>query len=112
MSEAKYEQAIEYIDNMSELGNKFDSEGKLLTTETDTEQRLRLGVMKEPGAEKKTFLRMLKKESLEYIIDMFYDLRTISKKQFIELVKSTSKSFGPDQREIAERCFESIDLTE
>lgn len=89
-----------------------DSEGRLMPTEADLEGKNGKGIVAEPGIEKTTFLRMLKKESLEYIIDMFYENRTVSKHVFINMVKSTMKTFGPKQKEIAERYFESIDLTE
>ena len=89
-----------------------DSESRLMPTEADLEGKNGTGIVAEPGIEKTTFLRMLKKESLEYIIDMFYENRTVTKHVFINMVKSTMKTFGPKQKEIAERYFESIDLTE
>lgn len=69
-------------------------------------------VIKGPGREKKSFLRMLKRESVEYIIDIFYERRKLNKKSFLEIVASTMKGQTPEEKEIASRYFDSIDLEE
>lgn len=107
---SKLDEILNYHKHMPSI--EWTQEEKTPTLPTTTEIEKHAELLHEPGKEKLTFLRMVKKESLEYIIDIFYQSRSLSKESFIELVLSTTKNAGPNNRLIAEKYFESIDLWE
>lgn len=65
-----------------------------------------------PGREKKSFLRMLKRQSVEYLIDVFYTRKILYKQEFLHIVSSTMKNQTAEEKLIASRYFDSIDLLE